>query len=105
MNHLMHFLLPLMLWAGSGEHAVSRFHPADLSYIITILLSSFKSTSKLGATMGTLNVLSANIGTGGKQFLTVAETTPSNGNLTPKSMRRLRNSLQTVSLLGMTHRL
>ncbi|CAF3810181.1 unnamed protein product, partial [Didymodactylos carnosus] len=101
-NHLLHFLLPLMFWAGSGRKDAPKIHPIDLSYVIGILINSLKPTSKLASAMGTG---AGGSGTGGgssgqKQHLTIGEALLSNS-FTHKSMRQLKDLNQTASLLGL----
>ncbi|CAF0812442.1 unnamed protein product, partial [Didymodactylos carnosus] len=101
-NHLLHFLLPLMFWAGSGRKDAPKIHPIDLSYVITILINSLKPTSKLASAMGTGAVGSGAGGgsSGQKQHLTIGEALMSNS-FTHKSMRQLKDLHQTASLLGL----
>jgi len=89
-----------MFWAGSGRKDAPKLHSIDISYIITILLSSIKPSQKVAATMGTQSGPSGQISTTGKQFLTVEGGILPNNNITHKSMRQIKDLLQTVSLLG-----
>jgi hypothetical protein len=89
-----------MFWAGSGRKEAPKLHSIDISYIITILLSSIKPPQKVAATMGTQSGPSGQIATTGKQFLTVEGGILPNNNVTHKSMRQIKDLLQTVSLLG-----
>jgi hypothetical protein len=83
-----------MFWAGSGRKDAPKIHSIDISYIITILLSSVKLPSKLASTMGTQSGQATSTT---KQFLTVGEAF----NVAHKSMRQLKDLLQIASLLGM----
>jgi hypothetical protein len=83
-----------MFWAGSGRKDAPKIHSADISYIITILLSSIKLPSKLATTMGTQSGQAVSTG---KQFLTVGEPF----NVSHRSMKQLKDLLQISSLLGM----
>ncbi|CAF3737280.1 unnamed protein product, partial [Adineta steineri] len=109
-NHLLHFLLPLMFWSGSGRKDAPKIHSVDISYIITILINALKPPSKLAAAMGTQGgpgsgapgQISSGPGTGGgKQHLTIGEAILQNSSFTHKSMRQLKDLLQTASLLGL----
>ncbi|UJR28934.1 hypothetical protein I4U23_010152 [Adineta vaga] len=109
-NHLLHFLLPLMFWAGSGRKDAPKIHSIDISYIITILINSLKPPSKLAAAMGAQTgpgsgapgQISSGPGAGGgKQHLTIGEAILQNSSFTHKSMRQLKDLLQTASLLGL----
>jgi hypothetical protein len=100
MNNLLHFLLPLMFWAGSGRKDVPKLHSIDISYIITILLSSIKPPEKLVTTMSAQSAPSGPVATTGRQYLTVEGGILPNSNITHKSMRELRDLSQIASLLG-----
>jgi hypothetical protein len=109
-NHLLHFLLPLMFWAGSGRKDAPKIHSIDISYIITILINSIKPPSKLAAAMGTQGgggggapgqITSGPSTSSGKQHLTIGEAILQNSSFTHKSMRQLKDLLQTASLLGL----
>ncbi|CAF0895311.1 unnamed protein product [Rotaria sp. Silwood1] len=109
-NHLLHFLLPLMFWAGSGRKDAPKIHSMDISYIISILLNALKPSSKLASAMGTQSgpgggpsgQISSGPGTGGgKQHLTIGEAILQNSSFTHKSVRQLKDLLQTASLLGL----
>ncbi|CAF4510072.1 unnamed protein product, partial [Didymodactylos carnosus] len=79
-NHLLHFLLPLMFWAGSARKDASSIHPIDLSYVTEILINSLKPTSKLASAMGT-DAGGSGTGddsSGQKQHLTIGEALLSN---------------------------
>ena len=99
-----------MFWAGSGRKDAPKIHPHDISYIITILINSIKPPSKLAAAMGAQGQGSSggagqmtsgqNTG-GGKQHLTIGEAILQNSSFTHKSMRQLKDLLQTASLLGL----
>jgi hypothetical protein len=108
-NHLLHFLLPLMFWAGSGRKDAPKIHSIDISYIITILINSLKPPSKLAAAMGVQGTVgsgapgqisSGATSGGGKQHLTISEAILQNSSFTHKSMRQLKDLLQTASLLS-----
>lgn len=90
-----------MFWTSSGRKDAPKLHPTDLSYIITILLNSIKPPSKFAATMGAQSGPSGHVASSGKQHLTVAEATLPNSNVAHKSIRQLKDLLQTASLLGM----
>jgi len=89
-----------MFWSGSGRKDAPKLHSMDISYIITVLLSSIKPPQKLAATMGTQSGPSGQATTTGKQYLTVEGTISPNSNVTHKSMRQIKDLLQTASLLG-----
>lgn len=99
-----------MFWAGSGRKDAPKIHPVDISYIITILINALKPPSKLAAAMGTQGTVgsgapgqigSAPVSGGGKQHLTISEAILQNSSFTHKSMRQLKELLQTASLLGL----
>jgi hypothetical protein len=94
-----------MFSASSGRKDAPKIHSIDISYIITILIGSIKSPFKLASTMGTQGGSSGQIADSGKQYLTVVDTTlPVSGLLhKSKSIRQLKDLLQTASLLGMNH--
>ncbi|CAF1372114.1 unnamed protein product [Adineta ricciae] len=100
-NHLLHFLLPLMFWASSGRKDAPKLHAVDISYIVTILLNSIKPPSKLAVTMGTQSGPSGQTTSGARQHLTVGEATAPSSNLSHKSIKQLRELLHTSSLLGL----
>ncbi|CAF0857757.1 unnamed protein product [Adineta steineri] len=100
-NHLLHFLLPLMFSASSGRKDAPKLHVLDISYIITILINTIKPPSKLAVTMGTQNGPSGQGTSSGRQHLTVTESNAPNSNLSHKTIRQLRDLLQTASLLGL----
>jgi hypothetical protein len=91
-----------MFWAGSGRKDAPKLHSVDISYIVTIILSSIKPPPKLATTMGAQNPSAGQITTTGKQFLTVGGEgpLPNNNNSTHKSMRQLKDLVKTASLLG-----
>ena len=99
-----------MFWAGSGRKDAPKIHPGDISYIITILINAIKPASKLASAMGAQSGGAGGIsgpipggpGTGGgKQHLTIGEAILQNSSFTHKSMRQLKDLLQTASLLGL----
>ena len=100
-----------MFWAGSGRKDAPKIHALDISYIITILISSLKPPSKLAAAMGAQSgpgtgapgqMTSGTGGTsGGKQHLTIGEAILQNSSFTHKSMRQLKDLLQTACLLAL----
>ena len=85
---------------SSEQKDGQKLHPMDISYIITILLSSVKPPLKLATTMGTQNISMANIVNAGKQHLTLGEATLASNTFIHKPIRQLKYFLQTVSLLG-----
>jgi hypothetical protein len=90
-----------MFWAGSGRKDAPKLHSVDISYIVTIILSSIKPPAKLATTMGAQNTSVGQITTTGKQYLTVGGEGPlPNNTNTHKSMRQLKDLLKTASLLG-----
>ena len=98
-----------MFWAGSGRKDAPRIHPVDISYVITILINALKPPSKLASAIATQTAGASgapgqiNTGTGssgGKQHLTISEAILQNSSFTHKSMRQLKDLLQTASLLG-----
>ncbi|CAF1474341.1 unnamed protein product, partial [Rotaria sordida] len=109
-NHLLHFFLPLMFWAGSGRKDAPKLHSIDISYIIFILLNALKPISKLATAMAAQGgpgsgaggqISSGPSAGGGKQHLTIGEAILQNSSFTHKSMRQLKDLLQTASLLGL----
>ncbi len=99
-----------MFWAGSGRKDAPKIHSIDISYIITILINSIKPPSKLAAAMGTQGgggggapgqITSGPSTSSGKQHLTIGEAILQNSSFTHKSMRQLKDLLQTASLLGL----
>ena len=98
-----------MFWAGSGRKDAPKIHSNDIAYIITILINSLKPPSKLAAAMGVQGGIGSGgpsqIGSGpssgtGKQHLTISEAILQNSSFTHKSMRQLKDLLQTACLLG-----
>ncbi|UJR20708.1 hypothetical protein I4U23_023829 [Adineta vaga] len=100
-NHLLHFILPLLFWASSGRKDTPKLHALDISYIVTILLNSIKPPSKLAVTMGTQSGPTGQNVSSGKQHLTVTEATVPNSHLSHKSVKQLKELLHTTSLLGL----
>ena len=92
-----------MFWASSGRKDAPKLHSLDISYIITILISSIKTPLKLASTMGTQSGSPGQLGGSGKQYLAVAEATLPNSGSPQKSKRQLKDLLQAASLLGMNH--
>ena len=97
-NHFLHFLLPLMFWAGSGRKDAPKLHPTDISYIVTVLLNSIKSPTKLATTMGTQTPSSMS---SSKPFLTVGEGLLSIPTVAYRSMKHVKDLLQVGSFLGL----
>ena len=99
-----------MFWAGSGRKDAPKIHPVDISYIINILINAIKPSSKFASAMGATGggggggpgPISGGPGSGGgKQHLTIGEAILQNSSFTHKSMRQLKDLLQTASLLGL----
>lgn len=99
-----------MFWAGSGRKDAPKIHPVDISYIINILINAIKPSSKFASAMGAsggggsggTGPISGGSGSGGgKQHLTIGEAILQNSSFTHKSMRQLKDLLQTASLLGL----
>ena len=99
-NHMLHFLLPLMFRACSDRSDAPKFHNADISYIVTFLANSIKPASKLASTMGAQLGPSCQASVMGKQHLNTGDPVLQNNNMPQKSMKQLKDLSQTVSLLG-----
>ena len=91
-----------MFWAGNGRKDAPKIHSMDISYVITILLSSVKPPLKLVSTMGRQSGQLGPISSGGKQHLTVGEAILPSVSFTHKSIRQIKDILQAASLLGIT---
>jgi hypothetical protein len=99
-----------MFWAGSGRKDAPKIHSIDITYIVTILINSLKPPSKLAAAMGAQGgpgsgapgqITSGSGPSGGKQHLTIGEAILQNSSFTHKSMRQLKDVLQTACLLAL----
>ena len=88
-----------MFLACTGRSDAPKFHSNDISYIITILLSSLKPASKLASTMGTSGQSTT---TTGKQFLIMTDTIIPGSSFTHRSIKQMKDLIQTASLLGET---
>lgn len=87
-----------MFWAGSGRKDAPKFHPVDISYIVTILLNSIRCPTKLATTMGTQNPSPIS---GTKPYLTVSEGLLSIPTMAYRSMKHAKDLLQMSSYLGL----
>lgn len=99
-NHLLNFILPLLIWMSSERKDALKINSADISYIITLLLSSIAPESKAAAAIGTQSVSIVNTVNAAKQHLLFGDTSVSNSNVTYKSMKQLKHFSQAASLLG-----
>lgn len=90
-----------MFWACTGRNDAPKFHPNDISYIVTILISSIKPASKLASTMGTQTAPpGAAGGTTARQYLIVNDNAVPGNSFTHKSMKQMKDLVQAASLLG-----
>ncbi|CAF4414152.1 unnamed protein product [Rotaria socialis] len=100
-DYLLHFFLPLLFWMSSEQKDGQKLHPMDISYIITVLLSSVKPPLKPATTIGTQNISMASIVNAGKQHLILGEATLASNTFSHKPIGQLKYLAQTVSLLGL----
>lgn len=92
-----------MFWASSNRRDTPKLHALDISFIVTVLISSIKTPLKLTSTMGTQSSAPGPIAGSGKQYLAVMESGPSSSGSSHKSIRQLKELLQITSLLGMNY--